>query len=134
MGSGAFCDFAGQTNQFVAEKQATVTFSYKHQLAGRNVLFKPTLDVLYNSGYHTTVSQDEAVEQPEYVQLNGRLALGHADGLWELALTGENLTNEGIVSFAQETPIGARIQGANGFYGFVRPPRSIGLNFRYSIF
>jgi len=90
--------------------------------------------VLYNSGYQTAVSQEEAVAQPEYVQLNGRLGLGHVDGLWELALTGENLTNEGIVSFASELPIGLRVQGANSFIGFVRPPRSIGLNFRYNIF
>lgn len=133
-GSGAFCDFAGQTNQFVADRQGTVTFNYRHQIARTNTQFKSALDVIYNSGYHTSVSQEEAVEQPEYVQLNGRLALAHIDEFWEIALTGENLTNEGIVSFASEVPIGLRIQGANSFYGFVRPPRSVGLNFRYNIF
>ena len=133
-GSGAFCDFAGQTNQFVAQRQGTVTFNYRHQIAGTSAQIKSALDVIYNSGYQTTVSQEEAVAQPEYVQLNGRLALAHADQLWELALTGENLTNEGIISFAAEVPIALRIQGANSFYGFVRPPRSIGLNFRYNIF
>ena len=97
-------------------------------------LFKPTLDILYNSGYHTSSSQDPLVYQDEYFQFNGRLAISSLEDTWEVALTGQNLTNEKIVSYANDTPIGARFQGARGFIGFIRPPRTIGINLRYNFY
>ena len=94
-------------------------------------LLTPTLEVLYNSGYFAAASQDPLAAQDEYFQFNGRVAIASLDETWEVALTGQNLSNEKIVSYANETPIGARFQGARGFAGFVRPPRTIGLNLRY---
>lgn len=130
--NAAFCDFSGQTTQFVPEYAATFSFSYETELASVGII-NPVLDVIYNSGYETSVSQDPLVAQSEYVQFNARLALSAPEEVWEVALVGENLTNEKIVSYANDT-VGARIQGARGFIGFVRPPRSIGLNFRYQLF
>ena len=95
---------------------------------------KPTLDVVYNSGYQTTVTQEDEVAQDEYFLLNGRLSLGSFDEIWEWALVGKNLTNEKVVGYASEVPIATRIQGARTHFGFVRPPRAIGLNFRYNFY
>lgn len=134
LAAAAFCDFEGRTNQYVAQTQGTFSFNYEKELVGGQLLFKPTLDVLYNSGYHTAASQDPVAEQGEYFQFNGRLALGSIREVWELALTAQNITNEKIVSYANDTPIGARLQGARGFYGFVRPPRTIGINMRYKFY
>lgn len=131
--SPAFCDFAGQTNQFVAEWQGTFTFDYTTGF-GNFAVLKPTLDILYNSGYHTTVTQDDDVAQEEYIQINARLALASLDDSWEVAFTGHNLTNRKIVTYAAETPIATRIAGSKGHYGFVRPPRSIGLNLKYKFY
>lgn len=128
-----FCDFAGRTNQFVADVQSTLIFNYEKELSGIGV-FKPTLDVIYNSGYETTVTQDADVAQDEYFQFNGRLALQSFNESWEIALVGQNLSNERIVSFASEVPIATRIQASKTHFGFVRPPRTIGLNFRYDFY
>ncbi len=129
----ATCDFEGQTNQFVADWQGTVTFNYTREIPGLGN-FKPTLDVIYNSGYHTSASQDPLVEQDEYFLFNGRLELSSFEEVWVLALVGENLSDEKIVSYSNDTPIGSRSQGARGFIGFVRPPRSIGINLRYNFY
>lgn len=123
-----FCDFEGQTNQYVADWQGTFTFDYEAPVVNSAVL-KSTLDVIYNSGYETTVTQDSTVAQNEYFQFNGRIAFKSSDDLWELALTGENLTNEKIVLFAGEVPLSTRVQGSRTHFGFVRPPRTMGLSF-----
>ena len=128
-----FCDRKGQTNQYVAEFQGTVSLSYEHEVVGLGLL-KPSLDVIYNSGYHTTVTLDKDVYQDEYYLLNGRIALSSFEDIWEIALVGENLTNEVIVSYAGETPIGSRTFGAKNHFGFIRPPRAIGLNLRYKLY
>ena len=128
------CQFEGRTNQFVAEYQGTVSFNYRQELRNLNIVIKPTLDVLYNSGYETTVRQDSDVAQKEYAQFNGRLAIASLEEAWELALVGENITNEKIVGFASEVPIATRIQGSKSHFGFVRPPRSFGINFRYKFY
>ena len=128
-----FCDFEGQTNQYVAEWQGTFTFNYQTDPTPIGVIGS-TLDVLYNSGYETTVTQDSDVAQDEYVQLNGRLSLQSQDETWELALTAENITNEKIVLFANEVPLSTRLIASKSHYGFVRSPRAVGVNFRYSFY
>ena len=97
-------------------------------------LLKPTLDVLYNSGYYTNITQDDDIAQDMYMQFNGRLAVSDFDGLWEVALTGENLTNEKIVSYAQDLPIASGVMGSRSYWGLVRPPRTIGINLRYNFY
>ena len=133
LSSATFCDFKGKTNQYVAEYQGTFSFNYLTEIANLGVV-KPTLDVVYNSGYQTTVTQDDDVAQDSYFLLNGRLSLGSFDETWEWALVGKNLTNEKVVGYASEVPIATRIQGSKTHLGFVRPPRAIGLNFRYNFY
>ena len=133
-GFGAkFCDFSGQTNQYVADWQATVTFDYMADIADFAV-FHPTLDVLYNSGYHTSLNQDARVYQDAYTQLNGRLALESFDGIWETAIVFENITNEKIIGNATVLPLTSQLHASPAYAGFIRAPRSIGLNLRYSFF
>ncbi len=128
------CQFEGRTNQYVADVQGTFTFNYRTEIPSLGIMLKPTLDVLYNSGYETTVRQDSDVAQGEYVEINGRLAISSLEDVWEVAIIGQNLTNEEIVSFASEVPIATRIQGSKTHFGFVRPPRSLGINFRYKFY
>ena len=103
-------------------------------LSGGSQIFGASLDVLYNSGYHTTVTLDPDAEQAEYVLYNGRLAMKSIDDTWEIALLGQNLTNEKVVSFAAETPIGSRVIGSKGHFGFVRPGRALSLDIRYNFY
>lgn len=130
-GTPAFCDFEGQTNQFVSDWNGTFSFNYETEVPRLGILFQPSLDIIYNSGYFTNLSQDEDVAQDEYFQFNGRLALTNLEDTWEVALTGQNLTNERILSYSQDLPIASGVANTRSYFGFSRPPRSIGLNFRY---
>ena len=132
-GSPIFCDFNERTNQFVAEWQGTFTFNYQTEIAKLGV-FKPTVDILYNSGYFTDVAQDADIAQEAYTQINGRLGLSDFDGRWTVAITGQNLTNETIIGSAAPVPIASGINFQRAYFGFIRPPRTIGLNLRYNFF
>jgi len=129
-GAIRFCDFAGQTNQYVADWEATFTFDYEYKMVS-GVILHPTLDVLYSSGYHTALNQDPRVYQDEFIQLNARVALESLSGTWALAVVGENLTNEIIVTNSTLVPATVFVQGAPVYAGNIRPPRSLGVNFRY---
>ena len=128
------CQFEGRTAQYVANWQGTVSFNYQKEVSNLGFIFKPTLDVLYNSGYETTVRLDSDVAQEEYTEFNARLSFESLEEAWEIAIVGQNLTNEKVVTFASEVPIATRIQGSKSHFGFVRPPRSVGLNFRYKLY
>ena len=132
-GGAKFCNFSGQTNQYVADRSATISFNYRNDIIGLG-LFKPTLDVLYNSGYFPSVNQDPDIFQDEYWQLNGRVAVASFDDIWEVAITGENLTNEKIVTNATEVPLAVLNNGSATYAGFIRPSRTIGLNLRYNFY
>jgi hypothetical protein len=56
-----------------------------------------------------------------------RLALGAPDGKWEVALLGRNLTDETIVTYANDTPLAFSQFRSPAFYGFVDRPRSFAL-------
>ena len=129
----AFCDFKGKTNQYVAEWQGTFTINYKNEIISLGLL-ETTLDILYNSGYETTSTQDPDVAQDKYTQLNGRIGISSFESTWEAALTVQNITNRKIVSYANETPLAVRTMGSKGFYGFVQSPRAIGVNLRYNFY
>lgn len=130
----AFCDFEGRSQQFVADWQGTFSFTYEGDIPGYNMVFSPALDIIYNSGYLTNFSQDPDVAQGEFFQFNGRLSLASQEQAWELAVTMENITNERIITYSQDLPIATGIAATRAYWGISRPPRSIGLNFRYNFF
>ncbi len=132
-GSSGFCDFSGETNQYVAELQGTFSFNYEKEIVNVG-LFRPTLDVIYNSGYHTSATHDPIAYQDAYFQFNGRLEISSFEDTWVVALTGENLSDEKILSYANDVPIGTRTQGSRTLMGVVRSPRAIGINLRYTFF
>lgn len=132
-GAPVFCDFNGQTNQFVADWQGTFTFNYR-QDASQNLAVNYTLDVIYNSGYATDVTQDDDVAQDAYTLLNGRIELADPDDIWSIAITGQNLTDEKVVSSAGQLPFATGLAQQRAYFGFVQPPRTIGLNLKYSFY
>jgi outer membrane receptor protein involved in Fe transport len=59
--------------------------------------------------------------------LNLRLGIGDPDGRWEVALLGRNLTDETIITYANDTPLAFSQFRSPSYYGFVGRPRNIAL-------
>ena len=65
--------------------------------------------------------------------VNARVALSNAEGDWEFALIGRNLTDETVINFGGNTPLGGTLTGGagNSYYAFVNRPRNVALQARY---
>ncbi len=126
IGSQGYCDYAGQSNQYVADWSGALSADHIMTL-GNRIQLQSTLDLVFSDEYFTSQKNDPATVQDAYYKLNFRLALSSLDDSWELALFGRNLTDETVVPYTNNTPLSERLAGANSHYGFVEPPRSFGL-------
>ena len=124
------CDYAGLSNQYVADFSGFASADYEAPLTDA-LFFRATADVLFTTDYNPTQNLDPNVEQNGYAKLNLRLALGAADQQWEIALVGKNLNDENIVTYANDTPLATNLSQSVGYYGFVESPRTLSVQGTY---
>ena len=127
------CDVAGERKEYTPEFQANLGAAWSDPLTDKLVM-DASLDLSYMGDYIYAANLDPRTEQDAYTLLNGRVALSSADGDWELALIGRNLTDETVINFGGNTPLGGTLtDGAgNSYYAFVNRPRNIALQATYS--
>lgn len=126
VGGQAFCDYAGQTNQYVADWSGMLSADHFMNV-GSNLQLQSTLDLVFSDEYFTSQKNDPATTQDAFMKVNLRFALSDADENWEIAIFGRNLTDETVVPYTNNTPLSDTIAGANSHYGFVEPPRNLGI-------
>ena len=127
------CDVAGERKEYTPEFQANLGAAWSDPLTDKLVM-DASLDLSYMGDYIYAANLDPRTEQDAYTLLNGRVALSSADGDWELALIGRNLTDETVINFGGNTPLGGTLTGGagNSYYAFVNRPRNIALQATYS--
>lgn len=125
-----FCDYTGQTNQYVADWSGNLAVNYEHPVT-ENLLFRGTADTQFTTEYNPSQNLDPRVEQEMYAIVNLRVALADMAGRWELALLGRNLFDEAVVSYANDTPLAYSQFGTPTWYGFVERSRSVALQASY---
>lgn len=116
------CSYDGMTNQYVADYSGALAINYETELGP--LLFRSTFDILFTDDYLPSQNLDQRTKQDAYAKLNLRLAIGDPDGQWEVAFLGRNLTDETIVTYANDTPLAYSQFGSPTFYGFVDRPRT----------
>ena len=119
------CDFTGQTNQYVADWSGAVSLTYEQSIGA--LLLRSSLDVPFTTSYLPSQNLDLTTEQDAYALVNLRVGIGADDGTWEVALLGRNLTDETIVTYANDTPLAFSQFGSPSYYGFIARPRSVAL-------
>lgn len=124
------CDYTGKSNQYVADWSGVLSVNYERPL-GEAFLLRSTLDVQFTDDYNPSQNLDSRIEQDAYAVWNLRLALADADERWEVALLGRNLTDEEIITYANDTPLAFSQFGAPTFYGFMDRPRSVAVQASY---
>ncbi|MDP4651859.1 MAG: TonB-dependent receptor, partial [Haliea sp.] len=128
VGGVPFCSWNGNTNQFTPEFSGTVSLDYVQPVLG-NLELRSTLDVIYSDEYFAAPDLDPNAIQDSYTKLNARIALGRADGAWEVALIGRNLTDEEIITFANDVPLTGPV---NSYFAFVERPRTLAIQATYN--
>jgi outer membrane receptor protein involved in Fe transport len=125
-----FCDYTGLTNQYVADVSGNLALNYERPVT-ENLLFRGTVDTQFTTEYNPSQNLDPRIEQDAYAIWNIRLAVASADEKWEVAVLGRNLTDEEVVSYANDTPLAFSQTGAPTWYGFVERSRSVAVQGRY---
>lgn len=123
-----FCDYTGQTNQLVSDWQGTFGAHHAHEMAN-GLELNTNLNVFFTDDYHASASLDEALIQDSYATFNLRIGLSNPNVGWDIALIGENLTDETVVTFGGDAPLSGSTFGAIAKYNFVAPGRSYGIQF-----
>ena len=124
------CDFDGFSNQFVADFSGALAVDYTNDF-GSNLLFSGTFDTTFTSDYNPAANVDPAIEQNGFAKFNLRLGLSDIDRVWEVAILAKNLTNEEVVTFANDIPLATNLGFSQGFYGFVESPRTVAVQGTY---
>jgi len=120
------CVYDGFDNQLAPDLTGVVSADYTWPIGDRFRL-NTVVDVLYSADYLTSLTLDPASAQDAYTKLNARIAFGPAEGNWQLALIGRNLTDEQVVSYSGDVPLAGSIFAARSYYGFVDPPRTLAI-------
>ena len=81
--------------------------------------------VMYTDEFATVLDLDPNTWQESYTKIDARLRLGAADGKWDVALIGRNLTDEATTNFCNDAQ-GAPFY-AGSYFCFVDPPQSVAL-------
>jgi iron complex outermembrane recepter protein len=116
-------DLTGRTTQYSPEWSATLSAEYVYPIGSFELI--TVVDVLYSDEYYIYTDLDPALLEDSYTKINGRIALSPQDGDWEIALIGQNLTDETTSSYGNDVPLSGP---SPSFFKFVDPPRSIALS------
>jgi outer membrane receptor protein involved in Fe transport len=106
-----FRDASGDNTQFSPELAYNLNFDYRLPL-GSNLETRAVLNINYSDEFATVGDLDPLIGfQDEFTMVDFRLSLGAADGMWEIAYIGKNLTDEIVGYNNNDQPLA----NGNGF-------------------
>jgi iron complex outermembrane recepter protein len=121
-----YCDYKGQSNQYVADYSGNIAFTYNRSL-NQDLELRATTDFVFTDDYNSSQNLDPSQEQNGYVKVNMRVAIANEGQGWEIAVVGKNLSDEEVVSYSNDTPLANSSFGAISHYSFIERPRSVAL-------
>jgi iron complex outermembrane recepter protein len=122
--SAGINDLSGKTAAQAPKVSASLTAAYYMYLGEYQL--KTNIGLNYNSKAYRQDDLDPHSLSQARTLVDASLVLAPAQGKWELALIGKNLTNKQYFDFVNDTPL---FPGAHSFIPQV--PRSLTLSFRY---
>jgi outer membrane receptor protein involved in Fe transport len=126
---GINCNYNGRTNQYVPDLSTVIGFDHAAPL-DRGLVFRTLVDVTYTDEYFRTPTLDPLQVQEGYATVDARLSIGSAEGVWEVALVGKNLTDEHVVGYSVDMPLAGAVFLTPGVSGYVKPPRTVAVQAR----
>ncbi len=130
---GVICaqDMSGLPTSFAPEWSGSASLQYRRALSDTGLawplVLNARLDLMATDEFYTSVNGAPGSIQDAYAKLDARVAVGSADGRWEVALVGRNLTDEIYSVWYEPLPGG----GPNsGWFATTARTRQIGLQLR----
>jgi len=125
-----YCNYKGQTNQYVADYSGNLTFVYT-TMVSKDIEFRGGADFVFTGAYNSSQNLDPSQEQDAYVKSNLRFSLADVTAGWDAAILVKNVTDETTISYSNDTPLSYSTFGSIGHYGFIDAPRTIALQATY---
>ena len=127
------CDVGGERKEYTPELQANIGASWVGDV-GEGLVMAASVDLVYMDDYLYASNLDPRTKQDATTQVSARVAISDSEGTWEVALLGRNLTDETVINFGGNTPLGGTLTGGagNSYYAFVNRPLNIALQAKYS--
>lgn len=127
------CDVGGERKEYTPELQANIGAGWAGDI-GEGLVLNASVDLTYMDEYLYASNLDPRTEQDASTQLSARIAVSNYDGDWEVALIGRNLTDETVINFGGNTPLGGTLTGGGGnsYYAFVNRPMNVALQAKYN--
>lgn len=120
------CDVSDQRLGFAPRFSASLNLTATVPLgSGLNVV--AALSPRYQGDSYRDFSPDPATEQQAFTKLDARLGIAAADGRWEVAVLGQNLTNELTIGFGGSAGLANTFLDPGAHLAAVDPPRNISL-------
>lgn len=115
------CDYTGKSGQYTPETSGFLTLDHEMELGSGGWTLKSTLDLVYSAKHNVHVNLDPAYTIDGYTKVNVRAALRSES--WELAVRGDNITDEDVLTYVGNTPLSGSTFGTNTYYGFLARPK-----------
>jgi iron complex outermembrane recepter protein len=117
----ANCDYKGYEN--INTPEWTLSLGAQHVYALSDALeLRSALDANFKDNHYTSGDLDERSEQAATTLFNGRIAIAATDDSWQVALTGKNLTDKEVMTYAAKIP-----QSQSGLAAEVLRPRTFAI-------
>lgn len=143
--SGPFvglCNRDGAVREFTPEITANIGGEYFFDV-GSNMEGTVGMDLIYSDNYFVSPTLDPNLEQDSYVKLNARIGLASNEGVWNVSLLLENITDEEVLTFGNQAPVSTTLSStyngsigapgvATAYYGFFGAPFNVALQARYN--
>ena len=128
------CDVSGERKEYTPELQANIGAAWMGEV-GEGLILSASADLVYMDDYIYASNLDPRTMQKATTQVSARIAISDSEGNWEVALLGRNLTDETVINFGGNTPLGGTLTGGagNSYYAFVNRPLNIALQAKYSL-
>lgn len=124
-------DLSGQRLQFAADWSGNLGANYRIDI-GDNLELNSSVDVMFSDDYDVAADGDEVLAQDDFYKVNARIAIGDADGDWQIALLGKNLTDEETTTWGNDVPLG-QFGFYDTYFQIIDAPRSFELQARYRL-
>ena len=126
------CDASGERKEYTPEWKGVITGDFYYPI-GDALELRAQVDLQYSDEYLWSPQLDPRTMQDAYTKVNARIALAQSDDQWEVALIGNNLTDEETIDYGGTGVLASTATGGTGnaYYVFSSRPRSFALQGTY---
>ncbi len=106
---------------------------YEHGLGDWGTM-SYAINMDYSDDYFASSTLDPNSKQDSYTKWGARIGLDSVEGDWQLALIGNNLTDERILTQSTALPLAETLTANTGvaYYGIYERPRNVAVEFTYN--